>query len=93
MLMLSSEELGDQRRRSRASPNPWLIGLCFDVVWLAVNLLMTTEGGDMVVTEEGNGRGTIHNYIVTFLTPKCNLCNLGDNLGASPLNSLNLIDR
>ena len=33
----------------------------------------------------------IHNYIVTFLTPKCNLCNLGDNLGASPLNSLNLV--
>ena len=32
----------------------------------------------------------IHNYIVTFLTPKCNLCNLGDYLGASPLNSLNL---
>ncbi len=30
--MLSSEELGDQRRRSRASPNPWLIGLCFDAV-------------------------------------------------------------
>ena len=30
-------------------------------------------------------------YIVTFLTPKCNLCNLGYNLGASPLNSLNLI--
>jgi hypothetical protein len=21
----------DQRRRSRASPNPWLIGLCFDI--------------------------------------------------------------
>ncbi len=32
----------------------------------------------------------IHNYIVTFLTPKCNLCNLGDNLGASPLNSPNI---
>ena len=30
--LLSSEELGDQRCRSRASPNPWLIGLCFDAV-------------------------------------------------------------
>jgi hypothetical protein len=30
--LFSSEELGDQHRRSRASPNPWLIGLCFDVV-------------------------------------------------------------
>jgi hypothetical protein len=34
MLMLEScsKELGDQRRRSRASPNPWLIGQCFDAV-------------------------------------------------------------
>ena len=34
MLMLEScsKELGDQRRRSKASPNPWLIGLCFDAV-------------------------------------------------------------
>jgi len=31
-----------------------------------------------------------HNYPVTFLTPNCNSCNLGDNLWVSPLNSLNL---
>ena len=39
--LLSSEELGDQRRRSRASPNPWLIGLCFDVVIGSKSVLMT----------------------------------------------------
>ncbi len=39
--LLSSEELGDQRRRSRASPNPWLIGLCFDVVIGSKSVFMT----------------------------------------------------
>ncbi len=38
--MLSSEELGDQRRRSRATPNPWLIGLCFDAVIGSKSLLV-----------------------------------------------------
>ena len=39
--MLFSEELRDQRRRSRASPNPWLIGLCFDVVIGSKSVFMT----------------------------------------------------
>ena len=53
------------------------------------------EGEDMAVTEEGIARGGVsggilHNFMVTLLTTKCNLCNIGYNLGASPLNSLNL---
>ena len=56
------------------------------------------EGEDMAATEEGIARGEfsggiLHNFIVTLFTPKCNLCNLDYNLGASPLNSLNLIDK
>jgi len=35
--------------------------------------------------------GVLHYFIVTLFTPTCNLCNLDYNLGASPLNSLNLI--
>ena len=53
------------------------------------------EGEGITATEEGSARGEfsggiLHNFIVTLFTPKCNLCNLGHNLGASPLNSLNL---
>jgi len=49
----------------------------------------------MAAMEEGIARGEfsggiIHNFIVTLFTPKCNLCNLDYNLGASPLNSFNL---
>ena len=52
-------------------------------------------GGDVAATEEGIARGgfsggILHNFIVTLFTPKCNLCNLDYNLGAKPLNSLNL---
>ena len=54
------------------------------------------EGEDMAATEEGIAGGEfsggiIHNFIVTLFTPKCNLCKLDYNLGAKPLNSLNLI--
>ena len=53
------------------------------------------EGEGITATEEGSARGEfrggiIHNFIVTLFTPKCNLCNLDYNLGAKPLNSLNL---
>jgi len=47
------------------------------------------EGGE--VQEGVLAAVELHNYMVTFPTPKCNLCNLGDNLETSPLNSLNLI--
>jgi hypothetical protein len=33
----------------------------------------------------GSSSRKIGNSIVTFLTPNCNSCNLGDNLWASPL--------
>ena len=53
------------------------------------------EGEGVTATEEGSARGEfrggiLHNFIVTLFTPKCNLCNLDYNLGAKPLNSLNL---
>ncbi len=53
------------------------------------------EGEGITATEEGSARGEfrggiLHNFIVTLFTPKCNLCNLDYNLGAKPLNSLNL---
>ncbi len=59
---------------------------------------MTTamaEGEGITAMDEGSARGEfrggiIHNFIVTLFTPKCNLCNLDYNLGAKPLNSLNL---
>ena len=55
----------------------------------------TMEGEDTAAMEEGKGRGgtsggrntKLHSYISYS---KCNLCNLGVNLGASALNSLNL---
>ena len=55
------------------------------------------EGEGITATEEGSARGEfrggiLHNFIVTSFTPKFNLCNLCYNLGASPLNSLNLIE-
>ena len=54
------------------------------------------EGEDTAAMEEGKGRGgtsggrntKLHSYISYS---KCNLCNLGVNLGASALYSLNLI--
>ena len=53
------------------------------------------EGEGITATEEGRARGEfsggiLHNFIVTLFTPKCNVCNLDYNLGAKPLNSLNL---
>jgi len=53
------------------------------------------EGEGITATEEGSARGEfrggiLHYFIVTLFTPKCNLCNLDYNLGAKPLNSLNL---
>ena len=53
------------------------------------------EGEGITAMEEGSARGEfrggiLHNFIVTLFTPKCNLCNLDYNLGAKPLNSLNL---
>ena len=53
------------------------------------------EGEGVTATEEGSARGEfrggiLHNFIVTLFTPKCNLFNLDYNLGAKPLNSLNL---
>ena len=54
------------------------------------------EGEGITAMEEGSARGEfsggiLHNFIVTLFTPKCNLCNLDYNLGAKPLNSLNLM--
>jgi hypothetical protein len=53
------------------------------------------EGEGITVMEEGSTRGEfssgiLYNFIVTLFTPKCNLFNLDYDLGAKPLNSLNL---
>jgi hypothetical protein len=56
-----------------------------------VNEAVVLEGGE---AQEGVLASVeIHNSILTFLTPSCNSCNLGDNLWVSPLNLnfLNLI--
>ena len=55
-----------------------------------VNEAVVLEGGE---AQEGVLASVeIHNSILTFLTPSCNSCNLGDNLWVPlNLNFLNLI--